>query len=487
MSARRQAASAAAVGAVLIGSAVLLVWGLLWLRGGGYTGRTTTLNVYFWEIGGRLGEGNAVRLAGVPVGTVALVAPVERPSIMAPDELHPDQDTVVLVQCRLRSGVVVRDSYRVRVDASNLVGDSFVDIQPVSESGTPVGDGGCLVGASPLDLLSVVPTAEESLAQVGAVASELNRALTEEDLANQLALAAKATQEAMGEIARLARELTALTSANAQQVTTTVRRVSELTGQLTGVTARLTAMLSEDGLAGEARTALREVARTAGSIASASAGLERLLGSEDNLRAIEETVRSFARTSTTLERVSSEVDRLLIEDKGIERVGDTLDAALSAARGLDELTATLNRLTAGPLGEQTLIGTVALIQQASKDLSAAAKRVIEVLDEGRPGGRAESILDRMERASQGSTSGSSSDTADDIRAAAAAARQIGDDLGVASAGLTRLLTDGGFERDLDQTLGAMREISERLAALARRLEAAQQASVRDDAAPPVAP
>jgi len=349
VSERRQYRSVLAVGTTVLVALACLFGGLLWVTRGGLPGPAKVLDVYFWNVGGRLGEGNSVRLAGVPIGTVVDVTPVRRPETMAPDPEHEGQETVVRVRCRIRRSVSVRDSYRVRVDGSNLVGDSFIDIVPTSEDGAQVADGGALIGESPLDLSSLFPAAERSLGEVGDAAHAFNTAVTEQDLTAELVGAARSIQEAMTEVAALARELTEITGENEDEVV----------------------------------AAVREVSRAARSLGEAGESIESLVGDSENKEALERTIHSAASASANLEKVASEMERLLVEDKGIERMDATLTAAQSAAEGLDSLASDLSRLTKGPLGEQALIAPLALVQQASKDLSRAANHVIEAVDAAR--------------------------------------------------------------------------------------------------------
>lgn len=461
-----RAGNMVAVGVALVGAVVILLGALGWLRTGGIARPTQTLDVYFWDVGGRLGVGNGVRLAGVRVGTVADISPVARPAAMEADPAHPSQDTVVLVRCRLDRSVTIKDSYRVRIDASNVVGDSFVEISPVSEEGTVLAAGSALIGESPLDPFGILPAAEKSLTQVGITAEELNKALVEKDLGNEFALAAKATQEAMTEIARVARELTALTQANAGEITTTVKRVSQLTADLSTVAQRMSTLLSDKGLAGEVTQAVRQVSTAAESIGKAGKGLEELLGDEDNVAKLKATIDSAQRTTESLESVAGKLDTVLVKEGGIDKASATLDAAERAANRLEELATNLNKLTKGPLGEQAVLNTIALVQQASKDLSAAANRVVEMLDEEHLGGKADRILSNLEHATAGSGEG-----AEDVRATAQSARKIGEDLEAAAGSLRKLMEGSSFTEDIARTMAAMRKATENLAEVTERMKA----------------
>ncbi len=349
MSERKHQRNVLAVGATVLLSLACLFGGLIWITRGGLPGPAATLDVYFWNVGGRLGEGNSVRLAGVPIGTVTDVTPTTRPATMEADGAHLGQETVVRVRCRVRRDVAIRDSYRVRVDVSNLVGDSFIDVIPLSETGAIVADGGALIGEAPPDLAGLFPSAERSLEEVGDAAHAVNQALTERDLTAELVYAARSIREAMTEVASLARELNTLTTENEREVV----------------------------------GAIREVSRAARSLGEAGASIESLVGDAENKAALERTIHSAVNASADLEKVAGEMERLLIEDKGIERMDATLTAAQHAAEGLDSLASDLGRLTKGPLGEQALIATMSLVQQASKDLSKAANHVIDAVDEAR--------------------------------------------------------------------------------------------------------
>ncbi|MBD3173927.1 MAG: MCE family protein, partial [Armatimonadia bacterium] len=461
MSDRRQTMNVLTVGVVLVGALVLLVVSVVWLRTAGIAVATRDLDVYFWNIGGRLSEGNTVRLAGVRIGTVADIAMAPRPPTMTPEPGHADQETVVRVRCAIGRDVVIRESYEVQVNATNMVGDSYVEIRPVSDEGAPLADGQALVGQSPIDPFEILPTAEESLAEVATTAREVNRALVEEDLTMELVEAAEAIEVAMVETAKAARELSGMMNDNSAEITQTIQRVSSLTGDLTVVAGRMVELLDEDGLAGEVAVAVRDVGDAASSLGNAAKGLEKLLADSDNIAALQQTIDSIASTAHSVERMSGQVETFLLDEGGLDKAGATLDAAMNAAENLEALTERLTGLINGPLSEPAIISTMGGIQRATKDLSEAANRVSDLLDDEALD-RADRVMDNMERASEGLADMADPDTVRNVRQAAESAREISDDLEEASGALRELMVESSFTEDLTGTVEAMREASEAL-------------------------
>ncbi len=471
MSDRRATMNALTVGTVLVGALALLIVSVVWLRTAGVAVATRDLDVYFWNIGGRLSQGATVRLAGVRIGSVTGISMAPRPDIMAADSAHATQDTVVRVRCAIDRAVVIRDSYLVRVNATNLVGDSYIEITPVSDAGAPLSPGQALVGLAPTDPFDLLPTAEESLAEVGSAAKELNRALAEEDLTGELVDAAQAIQVAMTATADAATDLSGLMGDNSAEISSTIKRVSALTGDLTTVTGRMVEILDEEGLVGEVTVAVREVGAAASSLGKASKGLEELLADSDNVAALDETIHSIATTSKSVERMAVEVESFLLDDGGLDKAETMLDSALAASQHLEALTGRLTALMNGPLAEPAIIATVGGIQNASKDLSTAARRVTELLDDDNLGGAAARVIENMERASRGLAEMSGPDTVRNVRETAESARAISGDLEAASSALRELMVESSFSEDLADTVKAMREASEALRKLGDRSEA----------------
>ncbi len=470
MSDHRTVSNALTVGLVLIGAIVLLIASVVWLRTAGITVATRDLDVYFWNVGGRLSVGNPVRLAGVRIGTVAEIRMAPRPEGMVPDEAHATQETVVWVRCAIDRSTAIRDSYLARLNVANVVGESYIEIVPVSDAGAPLAPGQALVGVSPLDPLDLLPAAGESLTELGTAAKQLNQALAEEDLTGELVAAAESIERAMTATAEVAHDLSRLMDDSSGDITATIERVSALTGDLTQVTRRLVELLDEEGLAGEVTVAVREVGTAASSMGKAAKGLEELLGDGDNVAALDETIDSIAATARSVERMSSEVEGLLLDKGGLEKAETTLDSALVATRNLEALTGRLTALIDGPLAEPAIISTLGGIQRASQDLSAAAQRVSQLLDEEHLGGAAARVLSNMERASTGLTEMADPETVRDVREAARLARQTSEDLEAAASALRELMVESSFTEDLADTVKALRAASEALGALSEQAQ-----------------
>jgi hypothetical protein len=176
---------------------------------------------------------------------------------------------------------------------------------------------------------------------------------------------------------------------------------------------------------------------------------------------LQQTIDSIASTAHSVERMSGEVETFLLDEGGLDKAGATLDAAMNAAENLEALTERLTGLINGPLSEPAIISTMGGIQRATKDLSEAANRVSDLLDDEALD-RADRVMDNMERASQGLADMADPDTVQNVRQAAESAREISDDLEEASGALRELMVESSFTEDLTGTVEAMREASEAL-------------------------
>lgn|GEM_PF-637750 len=162
-------------------------------------GGASKVTVRFTAIG-TIQPGSPVRQSGVKVGSVATV------------KLAPDDRKSVDVTLSLAQGIHIRNSDKIAIVTSGLLGDQYVDIAPGTADAPLVGPQDILLGQEGLDLKSLVDngsTLVRDLGQSSEIVSTLlsehkedfNRILLDiERGVHQAAEAAQKTNQLLGQI-----------------------------------------------------------------------------------------------------------------------------------------------------------------------------------------------------------------------------------------------------------------------------------------------
>lgn len=299
---------------------------------------------------GSLEEGNEVRSSGVRVGEI--------------DEIKLE-DGKARVTLQLDDGVLpLHEDARLQVRPVNLLGESFVDLDPGSDSAPFMNE-----AVIPLSHTSSAVTLQDFLstfqaptaAGVGTVVTGLGEGV--QDSGGELALALKRLAPAMGDAAELGRVL----ASQNQVLDSLVARLDPVAGALATDEGRALAGLvrSTEQLLGAItadRAALEEsVARLPGTLRSARLTLAELGGAAragtPTLRAIRPVTDNLAQVTDELKAFADAADPALASLRPVlDHARDLLDQAAPVVAGLRSAGPDLRRAARSlkPVGRELL-------------------------------------------------------------------------------------------------------------------------------------
>jgi phospholipid/cholesterol/gamma-HCH transport system substrate-binding protein len=270
------------VGAVVLAGIVLVVFGVVWLKGSGFGREETTVRARFREVGQAL-SGNPVKLRGVLIGRI--------------DEIELDPTGVgVFVTMKIRSDVRLPQDPVVLLSPESMFGDWQAEISsrrsfpryPYAEPLTA----GTLPGYSLPDMSRLTQVADE-IAQNMAILSERFSIAFDEETANNV-------REA-------------------------VENISDATQRLTGMMAGQERAINE--VATNLRDASQTMGETAETIQRAFAQVEVAVGEDRIVSIVDNVQRTTARTDTLTRE-------LLVMGRDLRRAAIAADSTLSVVGGL---------------------------------------------------------------------------------------------------------------------------------------------------------
>ena len=318
------------VGLVLMAGIVLVVGGILWLQDWSLGSGKQEVVAWFREVG-QLQDGNAVKLRGVPIGTVTEIALDER-------------STGVIARLSIADDVILPDDPVVLLSPETLLGDWQAEIFPRARFPTynyamsprP----GMLPGYSLPDVSRLTAVADRIAENLAVITDRVDLAFTDETAVN----------------IRTAIE-------NVQEVTEQLTRLMETQGQTVENLA--------SGLE-STTTSFQEVAESAerafGEVESAIAGGE-----------LSEIVDNIHRMSAQMDTLSRSLTQLSGEMRGTVASADSSFASLSQIMGdLERGEGTLGLLLQDTALYGDLLRTSTLVQDLLLDFQRNPRKYINL-------------------------------------------------------------------------------------------------------------
>lgn len=208
------------VGAVILLSIALVVFGTIWLKGSGFGREEVVVRAQFREVGHLL-VGNAVKLRGVPIGRVSRI------------ELEPGGEGVI-VSMRIRRDAPLPQDPVVLLSPESMFGDWQVEIHPRSrfprypfaESPDPK----VLPGHSLPDMSRLTAVADEIAQNLAVLTDRVELAFTEETALN--------VRKAIENIQEVSEKLTGLVGSQQRAIEGVATNLEETTETL-GIAAEM--------------------------------------------------------------------------------------------------------------------------------------------------------------------------------------------------------------------------------------------------------
>jgi phospholipid/cholesterol/gamma-HCH transport system substrate-binding protein len=224
---------------VFIGLALLATLVILLSKGTSFYHQTFELRLKSDNVGG-IKTGAGILLSGVSVGRVAGV------------ELEPDGKSVT-IQLKIFKKYKIYDDAAFDIEQFGFLGDQFVAIRPGANQGRLLKNGDEVQCGTPFNMQETVATAAETISKIGAVATNVQQAvtdvrehvLTEENL--------KSFGSALGRFGVLSSEalvavsnINALVGSNALPLTLAVSNLNNFATELSPVALRASTLLSNN-------------------------------------------------------------------------------------------------------------------------------------------------------------------------------------------------------------------------------------------------
>lgn len=235
---------------VLLGAAVIL-FGILWLRGGGLGRDRITLQARFRDVG-QLLEGNAVKVYGVPIGRVENIA------------LDP-RGGAVIATMRLEEDVRLPEDPVVVLSPESMFGDWQAEIVARAENPeydyTEAPDPSVLPGYSLPDISRLTAVADRIAQNMATLSERFELAFTEETAEN--------IRIAIENIQQVSEQLTGMVGGQQRAIDELAANLREITETLSGAAetvqrafAQLEVAVGEDRLVEIVNNVERTTART---------------------------------------------------------------------------------------------------------------------------------------------------------------------------------------------------------------------------------
>jgi phospholipid/cholesterol/gamma-HCH transport system substrate-binding protein len=285
------------VGATILLSIVLIVWGTIWLKGAGFGREETVVQARVFEAG-QLLKGGTVKLRGVPIGRVDDIALEKR-------------SQGVLITMSINSDVPLPEDPVALLSPESMFGDWQVQIFPRAAFPNYVyaeaSDPKVIPGYSLPDISQLTAVASEIAGNLARLSARFEEAFTQETAAN--------VRDAIENIQKVSEQLNGLIArqnANADEVATSLAATSEALGDAAETARRafgeFEAALGGGRLAG----IVTNVQKTSASADSLS---RILLSTTQDLRLVaasaDTTFRTVGAIAQTLQRGEGTLGRLM--------------------------------------------------------------------------------------------------------------------------------------------------------------------------------
>ncbi|MBP2639147.1 MAG: Mammalian cell entry related domain protein [Firmicutes bacterium] len=290
----------AKVGAVVLCGLLLLAYMIIHLGGFTIGDRGYPIDVVYTQVGG-LKPGNAVRFAGVDVGTVETVAVVSEG---------------VRVRAHLNPGVRIPVESKFGIGSDGLLGEKFIDIVPPR----PHGDaflprkGAVVQGESPQGLEQLVGSVNQLVKSVQEViGDEKARTAFRETIFNARDITAN-LNELSAVLARVAVQ-------NEGEMNALVANLSSMSVRLNAVATRMDSMLAEvdnnGRTAGDLREIIQNLKSTSARVERMAASMEGVVTDPQTSHNIKETLKNAREASEKANTMLRKVEQVSVEP-GIE-------------------------------------------------------------------------------------------------------------------------------------------------------------------------
>jgi phospholipid/cholesterol/gamma-HCH transport system substrate-binding protein len=219
-----------------------------------------------------------LRLHAQSAGILKVHAPVEMSGVLVGSisqiELAPDGKSVTIF-LRVEKKYQVHKDARFVIEQSGFLGDQFVSILPVDNTGPLLADGDVVTAEPPFDLQEVARSAAGILKRVNDTISDVRRDVLNDQTLTNLAASVIALNQFSAKALDTVTNLNELVQTNGPQISQAVQNIQSVTATLTNL---LSDVQSGKGLVGRAiedRQLADNLAETVANLEAVSSNLNR--------------------------------------------------------------------------------------------------------------------------------------------------------------------------------------------------------------------
>jgi phospholipid/cholesterol/gamma-HCH transport system substrate-binding protein len=300
----------AKVGAVSLIGLLLLV--IMIVNLGGFTFGEKGYPVYavYNQVGG-LKVGNAVRYAGVDIGRVEEISVIPEG---------------VKVRMAINPGTKIPEGSRFMIGADGLLGEKFIDIVPPRTNSGVLPPNAVVKGEDPQGLDTMVANADKVLLDIQKLVQSLNDIIGDEKVKAALKDSALNTKEITAQLNAFTASLARMAQNNEADVNAMIHNLSEMSGSLKDVAARvdkLVANLDNNGqTAADLQDMLHNLKNTSVRVEKMAASLEGVVTDPQTAQNIKETLRNAKDATAKANTMLAKVEQVKVT-AGFEVLGNT--------------------------------------------------------------------------------------------------------------------------------------------------------------------
>jgi phospholipid/cholesterol/gamma-HCH transport system substrate-binding protein len=288
------------VGVVIVLGLVLIVFGTVWLRGGGWGREEFTLQARFREVG-QLVRGNAVKLRGVPIGRVEAI------------ELEDDGEGV-RIRMRIQRDAVLPQDPVVILSPESMFGDWQAEIFPRAQfpryQYAESFRRGVLPGYSLPDISRLTAVADRIAENMAVLTDRIGVAFTEETALN--------IREAIDNFQEVSAQLTGMVATQQRTVDEVGQNLQALSERLNETADRINRTFAQVEAAvaeGELQNIVDNVERTTAQLDTmAAAMLSASVEFRSAMRSADSIFTPVAGLVSRMERGEGTLGRLIVDD-----------------------------------------------------------------------------------------------------------------------------------------------------------------------------
>ena len=348
------------VGAMTIGGFIILALIISFLGAFNLFEKGYNLTVAYPSVSG-LKEGNQVRYAGVPVGTVKGMR-------VQPNKID--------VQTKINEGIQIPQGSIFTVGSDGVLGDKFVDIQPAERvTGAYLQPDSSVTGVNSKGLDEFMSSSTKVLAKVEGIADALNNVFGDPEVQKSMRDGFVEARDISHNLNRFTNVMASLAEQNQGQVTDMIHQLNDMTLRMNNVAGHMESLVANADDNGRTGANLAVMMQN---LADASARVEQVSAVLGDIATDPKTSEDIKATLHNARQASARANKMLGTLSNAKFRGDVLHSAGAGqwrsnfGVTLEPIDNTFVYLGAADFGNDTKLDLQAIRQIKNADVSLGA-------------------------------------------------------------------------------------------------------------------